>query len=749
MTRRAARVAVVLMAVLACCALPDSAEAARQPCPGLPTTTPVCAGVAAVPSLEPSATAALWRRLVSRPAARIFSTDADCRPLRAIFYAQGDWLRLATKLAASASPCAQYYISIPPLVADKTRPRPDQAWRVRALGPSFHALAEIHFTTWQRWVTSTGSSWYQAGVEARRRMAAAGYDVAAGDTWAVNELTSAVRRGDGTSRADASEFVRGLYDAGGELPAARGVVFVVGVGQNIPALSTYKARTEEWLLDAGFWSGLSAWVSDWSYEVYGDVRAYAAPGAPLDGRRDALVDYLEHQALLATAGGNVTAPARSFLAGAASPLANAAWEWGSGYGWTMVPYDLMQGYVSGQVYALRYYTATTQQPQDHWGFAWAPRNASGLAAAEFTRQTGEVLGRLGAAIRDSATNGNPADPGSGACGPPGQTVLCAGDLAGATVTDRWRTFRTWSAPALAFLTPPQTVAAGGVSAPITLQQQIAGVASKPLGPLQVTLTSSSPTGGFATTASGPFAPSLTVTINAGGLTSPQVFFQDTRAGTVTLAASGPGVTQATQALTVTAAALASLRVDPASATVPLGSSVVFTAVGVDLFGNTAPVSSAAWTLLPGTPGSLAPATGATTTYTASGSTGSGDVVATVTTPTGTVSASAAVTVTPPPVIRVASVRYGVAKRRLHVYVTVVNGRGRRVRTASVTVALYRNGKLYARAAGSTASRGRMVFIRPASWGAYRARVTRVAASGYRWNRTTPLNRFTRQKPRVA
>ena len=147
-----------------------------------------------------------------------------------------------------------------------------------ALGPSFHALAEIHFTTWQRWVASTGSSWYQAGVEARRRMSAAGYDVAAGDTWAVNELSSAVRRGDGARRAEIRDFLRGLFDAGGEGAPTRGVAFVVGVAQRVP-VATYKARMQEWLQDSAFWVDMNAYVSDWSQEVYGDVRSYAAPGA--------------------------------------------------------------------------------------------------------------------------------------------------------------------------------------------------------------------------------------------------------------------------------------------------------------------------------------------------------------------------------------------------------------------------------------------------------------------------------------
>src|SRR5262249_46209323 len=155
----------------------------------------------------------LWRQLIAQP--KRFRAQAQCRPLRGIFYAQTDWLRLATKLAQQASPCAQYYISIPPLVADKTKPRPDQAFRIRALGSNFHALAEIHWTSWSNWVTSNASTWFDAGVEARQRMAAAGYDVSKGDTWAVNEFPSSVRVGSGSARANARDFVRGLYQGDG------------------------------------------------------------------------------------------------------------------------------------------------------------------------------------------------------------------------------------------------------------------------------------------------------------------------------------------------------------------------------------------------------------------------------------------------------------------------------------------------------------------------------------------------------
>ena len=130
-----------------------------------------------VPSLTPAATQRLWSELVQRPRLRALRS-ADCRPLRAVFYAATDWLRLATKLAANASSCAQYYISVPPLAADKTH----AAFGSGVADPRARAQRS---TRWPRSTSpvelmgrDTGNSWYAAGVEARRRMAAAGYDVA-------------------------------------------------------------------------------------------------------------------------------------------------------------------------------------------------------------------------------------------------------------------------------------------------------------------------------------------------------------------------------------------------------------------------------------------------------------------------------------------------------------------------------------------------------------------------------------------
>src|SRR5206468_670508 len=141
----------------------------------------------------------------------------------ALFYAPTDWFRLAQKLRGDASPCADYYISVPP-VTDKTQPRAGEAPRIRSLGSHVHAMAEIHYASWGAWVAANGKTWFEAGIEARRRMKVAGYDVALGDLWAVNEFPSSVRRGDGSTRQNARDFVRGLYTGDGTEPPTAGLV---------------------------------------------------------------------------------------------------------------------------------------------------------------------------------------------------------------------------------------------------------------------------------------------------------------------------------------------------------------------------------------------------------------------------------------------------------------------------------------------------------------------------------------------
>ncbi|HWL33574.1 MAG TPA: DUF11 domain-containing protein [Gaiellaceae bacterium] len=485
-----------------------------------------------VPSLTPVATERLWSELVRKPRVQSLRT-AECRPLRAVFYAPTDWRRLATKLAATPSPCAQYYISVPP-VGDKTQQRADEAWRIRALGPAFHALAEISVTGWTAWVASTGRSWYEAGVEARRRMAMAGYDVTAGDTWALNELSSAVRQGVGNARANMRAFLNGLYDGDGALPAARGTVFIAGIGQATTDLSLYQARLQDWYEDAGFWTDLSRFASDWSQEVYGDVRHYAVAGATREARRDLLNEYLQHQSSLAGVAPTSADAARTFLAAFSSPLANAAWRYDAAFGWTDVPAELMQDYVSAETYAMR--AAGTGR----FGYAWSPKTPAGMPEATFDAQTDALLVRLAAAIADSG------DSPEAACA----AAWCTGSLDGATATAAWRTFGAWKPSRLAFTSPEQTVAPGAASTPLTVELQTsAGTAYTAGVPVTVALSSSTTTGELATTAGGPWTTSLATPI-ASGTSTATFYYRDTVGGSATITAATAGKTAATQAVTV-------------------------------------------------------------------------------------------------------------------------------------------------------------------------------------------------------
>src|SRR5579864_9001388 len=84
--------------------------------------------------------------------------SGDCRSVRAVFYESSDWLRIAQGLGANPSACADYFITVPALAADKTQMVNNRAPQVRAQGSNFHAAAEINYGAWANWVASTGNS---------------------------------------------------------------------------------------------------------------------------------------------------------------------------------------------------------------------------------------------------------------------------------------------------------------------------------------------------------------------------------------------------------------------------------------------------------------------------------------------------------------------------------------------------------------------------------------------------------------
>jgi hypothetical protein len=88
-----------------------------------------------------------------------------------------------------------------------------------------------------------GRTFYDAGVEARQRMAQGGLNDAAGETWALNELSSEVLENERGRRDEIREFQRGLYDGAPNMPKAGGVVFNLFVLSDLRDATAYKTSS--------------------------------------------------------------------------------------------------------------------------------------------------------------------------------------------------------------------------------------------------------------------------------------------------------------------------------------------------------------------------------------------------------------------------------------------------------------------------------------------------------------------------
>lgn len=341
------------------------------------------------------------------------------------------WQPLLDALAANQTPCAQYYVILPP-VSDKITPRGRRLVEaVRAKGPNFHPVAEFSWAFWGR----QPGSWYAKGVAFRRKMAAAGYDVRRGETWAINELPSTIR-----SRADtrrrARDLIRGLYTGPRGAAPLAGAVLIVGVGQSMRNFGPYKESLRGWLQDSAFWSAITPHVAWWGQEVYASCSRVCVPGrVRIAERSTAINDFSEHIAKLAFSGPPAAAAARAFFDRAWTPVLTAYWRDAKGYGQNTIPLDTMLKFVSLEVYSARAWAGPRPYPDGRVGFAWnqAPRGASATEAAQLAT-------RLAQAIQGAYGDGGTA---AKACSPNGAYTWCAPRLAGAAFNPGWKTFETW------------------------------------------------------------------------------------------------------------------------------------------------------------------------------------------------------------------------------------------------------------------------------------------------------------------
>lgn len=416
-----------------------------------------CTGAEPVPSLDPdyadnppsveSLAAAAAAKAATEPSPA--DLPAYCRlHAHVYFYTASDWVRLGQKLLANASPCADYYITIPGLAADKTRLRCPQDDLIRALGPRFHPVAEFHFADRRAWWRSVpGRTPADAAHEFLARVRDCGYDFTRGETWSLNELHSGIAANNPGARDDMRMVLNTLHAGLPEMPSSRGIVWVIGVGQQTQNLSVYKARLQEWFQDAPFWEDMARDVSVWGQETYPNMLFWGNADTSRNDRTRNLSLFLEHPLLLAEAGPPTVGTALAFLEQTYVPLASAAWPYRSGFGNTFFSDLEMKRFISEQTFAVKHFSQSRPHaaPDARFAMAWAPNSQCGaelcMPASAFSQRTAGILERLASAIRESYEQGGGSQAGS--CGPPGDHSWCEADIPGADFNPRWLTFPDW------------------------------------------------------------------------------------------------------------------------------------------------------------------------------------------------------------------------------------------------------------------------------------------------------------------
>jgi hypothetical protein len=410
-----------------------------------------CTGEEGVPSLDPAeaadppTVAALSGRAATVEASMPSPAELPrfCRQhVNAYFYTSSDWLRLGERLLANASPCVDYWISIPALAANKIAGRCVQDDLVRALGPRIHVMAELHFGGWNAWWKKNGKTPAEAGAEFVRTWRECGY-LQPGETWALNEMHSGIRRNVPGARDNMIQFLDAVRDASG----VQGVIWNIGFGQQTVNLDGYKAEYEEWLQDSHFWQAMERDVAVWGQEAYPDMRYWGLADASRHARTTNLSYFLEHPLLLVESGPSTASTALDYLDRTYVPLASDAWPYTSGFGNTNYSNVDMERFVSEQTFAVKHFEQTRPHaaPGAQIAFAWAPNNTCDgkpcIDPKVFADLTLPILDRTASAIRESYEFGGGSQ--MGACGEPGSHVWCTADISGAAFNPAWLTFPTW------------------------------------------------------------------------------------------------------------------------------------------------------------------------------------------------------------------------------------------------------------------------------------------------------------------
>lgn len=411
--------------------------------PGDVLAEPTGAAPPIVPVLDPPPGATCVAAApVTRPASCPFGRN------EVVVWAAGDALMLAQQGAQNLSDCTDYFISVPPFVATTTipgvvdasgrlrqlpyklEPRTGTADRMHGFSPRVHAMAEFHWASWAVYRRKTGATWRQIGHLFRQKMETAGYCVAGGDTWAINEAPTSIRINP-AQRIGFENLVRGLTEGAPGMRAVRGAVFVWGMGHDTENLRVYKPSVERWLEDGHFWAQMNVAVRFWGQEVYVNPLRVCVGGVSLDQHARHMDEFSMHVANSAAVSGRHAANARSYLGRAYVPLLNAVWGAlpRNGYGTTDIPLAQMQQFLTEEVYATRQFADTRAYADGRIGF--------GFGSYAMPTQS-DVFGRTLAQSIEGAYG-----PGGRAVDACGDGSLCRCNVSGAAYHAAWSTFGVW------------------------------------------------------------------------------------------------------------------------------------------------------------------------------------------------------------------------------------------------------------------------------------------------------------------
>lgn len=393
--------------------------------------------------------------------------------VKAVFWSVGSPTKLiaAVKSHALGVLCGDYYFAQER--AERFGLDPQCFKDERTSWPAnFHAAPVFNWNAWANWKQVNNKTWFDAGVEFRKRTVDAGCQD--GDKWFLNELHSdwfGFRFSEATRKAARARIVsalRGLYE-GGTLPDVTGFPADVARQHNLPepGFTQYRTSLPKAYQAKNFWRSVRRYTEGWSKEVYNRCAQVCTGDAVATIANNGVNNYSYHQRFLALAAPDTStdtyAPVKTTLGEDYSPLMNAIFNSSLEVYGSRITLGQMTRLIRQQVYSARLAAEFRYGSAGRIGFAWKESDLYSFADPRFDCNDGpsneceraralaatakaaeQMAANLAAAIRNAyVPNALPLaacrdDDGTGPL-----YVGCRPSRTGADYYPAWNRFKSW------------------------------------------------------------------------------------------------------------------------------------------------------------------------------------------------------------------------------------------------------------------------------------------------------------------